>query len=161
MVDQWLDELTTSTPEKRARAKLRDLAATTRNTVKALRDEDDPREINYILCNHQAEVTKIIQRGEKPQPRWCQFCNEYKPALTYKPPATPQPWSKHWQLKLLWSLGLLALVLLFSSELGYWAVALLPVVWVIARSFFWTVVLPSLLFLVCTVLLSLAGITPL
>jgi hypothetical protein len=84
MLDRLLDNILPPSAERRARIQLRDLAKITAKTIKELDAEDDPREISYILCRHRAAVTRIIQRDAKPEPRWCQFCNEYKPVRVYR-----------------------------------------------------------------------------
>ena len=141
-------------PEKRVRKQARALEGSLRKTIKALDTHyPDTHKSDEILSAHQQRVTEILVGKRKPPPPLapCPVCGKLIPKR-----------AKHWTefviVQFLWSCFVLGLFLLTLWQFGLWSL-LVPVVAVaVTLSFWWSIVVPTLILLVLILLLSFFGI---
>jgi hypothetical protein len=144
----------TGTPEKRARRKARTLERTLRKTIKALDNAyPDTHRCDEILSRHRLRVAKILNAGRKPaQPfRICPVCGK-----AILPP--PTYWTDSLYFKLLWPPGVCAVFMFSLYQFGMWGLLVPVAAMVISLSFWWSIVVPTLLFGVVVIVLVALGI---
>jgi hypothetical protein len=142
MLDDWLERITREPPEKRAKGQLRDLGKATRKTVKELKQHPNDRLTGDILHNHRVRVAEISQRGIKPAPARCRVCGKLLP----KP--VGNPWTNNPGIGLIWAILLAVLVPILLPLIGWWALVVFPVGWLLSQAFVWSIPLPMLILLV-------------
>jgi hypothetical protein len=142
MLDDWLERLTREPPEKRAKGQLRDLGNATRKTVKELKQHPNDRLTGDILHNHRVRVAEISQRGIKPPPARCRVCGKLLP----KP--VGNPWTNNPAFGLIWALLIAVLVSILLPLIGWWALVVFPVGWLLSQAFVWSIPLPFFILLV-------------
>jgi hypothetical protein len=153
MLDDWLEQLTREPPEKRAKGQLRDLGKATRDTVKALREHPNDRLTGDILHTHTVWVAEITRRGIKPPPARCRVCGKLLP----KP--VGNPWTNNPGIGLIWAFLIAVLVISLLPVIGWWALVIFPVGWLLSQTFVWSIPLPFLILFVLSLFLSLTGNT--
>jgi hypothetical protein len=153
MLDDWLEQLTREPPEKRAKGQLRDLGKATRDTVKALREHPNDRLTGDILHTHTVRVAEITRRGIKPPPARCRVCGKLLP----KP--VGNPWTNNPGIGLIWAFLIAVLVISLLPVIGWWALVIFPVGWLLSQTFVWSIPLPFLILFVLSLFLSLTGNT--
>jgi hypothetical protein len=153
MLDDWLEQLTREPPEKCAKGQLRDLGKATRQTVKDLRQHPNDRLTGDILHTHTVRVAEITRRGIKPPPARCTVCGKLLP----KP--VGNPWTNNPGIGLIWAILIAALVPILLPFIGWWALAIFPVGWLLSQTFVWSIPLPFLILFVLSLFLSLTGNT--
>jgi hypothetical protein len=143
-----------SQPEKRARQQLKALHAETLKTAKAIgKSYPDSSRSDGLLHQHQQRVTKILNGGRKPRqpPKICQVCG--KPILQ-----PPTYWTDSLYFKLLWPPGVCAVFMFALYQFGMWGLLVPVVAAVVSLSFWWSTVVPTILFIVVLIVLSALGI---
>jgi hypothetical protein len=141
-------------PEKRARRKARQLEGTLRKTIKALDTHyPDTHKCDEILSQHQQQVTRILNAGRKPAQaiRICPVCGK-----AILPP--PTYWTDSLLFKLLWPPGVCAVFMLALYQFGMWGLLVPVAAVVVSLSFWWSIAVPSLLFVVVVIVLTALGI---
>jgi hypothetical protein len=141
MLDDWLERLTPEPPEHRTKRQLRDVGNATRQTVKELTKHPNDRLTGDILHTHKVRVAEITRRGIKPPPARCRVCGKLLP----KP--IGNPWSNKWGIGLIWAVLIAGLVLMLLPLIGWWALALFPLGWLVSQTFVWSMPLPFLILL--------------
>jgi hypothetical protein len=134
-------------PEKRVAKQVRDLQANTLRTLNALAKRPTERKTRLLLTAHDQRARQIVNRGQ-PRPR-------PKPA-PYDPFA--EVWTSNPYLKLLWSLTVMAVVLLVFAFAEWWALIVFPVGWFVSLNFVYTITVPILLLIGVIVVLGTTGI---
>jgi hypothetical protein len=133
-------------PEHRAQQQLRDLRREVLNSPKAVgKSYPNPDKTARILTGHQQRVRQIIRQGRQ------------QPRLSSRWAGRQSAGDLPLVINLLWSLVMIAIVILVSWLTGWeaWPIALPLAVWVVVRSFVWTVGVPYLLFVVCLLFAAL------
>ena len=153
MLDDWLERLSREPPEKRAKGQLRDLGKATRQTVKELSKHPNDRLTGDILHTHRVRVAEIMQRGIKPPPARCNVCGKRLP----KP--IGNPWTNNPGIGLLWAFLLAVLVPILLPLIGWWALVVFPVGWLLSQTFVWSIPVPFLILFLLSLFQSLAGNT--
>ena len=141
MLDDWLERLTREPPAKRAKRQLRDLRTNTRATLTQLEQHPHDQLTQHILSAHTRRQTAILRRGIKPPPKRCGICGT----------AIPVPsdvWTNNRGIKLLWAFLLAILIVSLLPVIGWWALAVFPVGWLLSQTFVWSIPLPFLILLV-------------
>jgi hypothetical protein len=142
MLDDWLEQLTREPPEKRAKGQLRDLGNATRKTVKELSKHPNDHLTGDILHTHTVRVAEITRRGIKPAPARCRVCGKLLP----KP--IGNPWTNNPGIGLIWAILLALLVPILLPLIGWWALVVFPVGWLLSQTFVWSIPLPALILFV-------------
>jgi hypothetical protein len=142
MLDDWLERLTREPPEQRAKGQLRDVGKATRQTVKELTKHPNDRLTGDILHTHTVRVAEIQRRGSKPPPVRCRVCGKRLP----KPAGNP--WTNNPGIGLIWAILIAVLVPLLLPFIGWWALVIFPIGWVVSQTFVWSIPLPFLILLV-------------
>jgi hypothetical protein len=151
ILDYWLERLTRLPPEKHAKQQLRDLRANSRKTLKGLDKHPHDHATRDILLTHTDRETEILERGKKPAPALCRVCGKPLPG----PPVNF--WTNDPGLKLAWAILVAVLILMLFPFVGWWALVVFPVGWLISLSFFWTITVPSLIAFFLLVVLAASG----
>ncbi len=147
MLDDWLERITREPPETRAKAQLRDLGKATRDTVKALREHPNDRLTGDILHTHTVRVAEITRRGITPPPARCRVCGKLLP----KP--IGNPWTNNPGIGLIWAILLAVLIPILLPLIGWWALVVFPVGWLLSQTFVWSIPLPFLILFVLSLFL--------
>jgi hypothetical protein len=92
-----------------------------------------------------------MQRGKKPAPALCSVCGKPLPG----PPGNY--WTNYPSVKLVWAMVVAVLFLMLIQLIGWWALFVFPVGWLLSLSFFWTITIPALLLIPLIVLLEVTG----
>ena len=142
MLDDWLERMLREPPERRAKRQLRDLNAATRTTVKALAKHPNEHVAADILHTHTVRVAEITRRGIKPAPARCRVCGKLLP----KP--IGNPWTNNPGIGLIWAFLLAVLVPILLPLIGWWALVVFPVGWLLSQTFVWSIPLPALILFV-------------
>ncbi len=142
MLDDWLERITREPPERRAKRQLRDVGRATRQTVKALREHPNDRLTGDILHTHTVRVAEITRQGIKPPPARCRVCGKLLP----KP--IGNPWTNNPGIGLIWAILLAGLVPILLPLIGWWALVVFPVGWLLSQTFVWSIPLPFLILFV-------------
>jgi hypothetical protein len=142
MLDDWLERITREPPEQRAKTQLRDVGKATRQTVKALAKHPNDRLTGDILHNHKVRVAEIQRRGIKPPPARCRVCGKRLP------PPVGNPWTNNPGIGLIWALLVAVLVISLLPVIGWWALVIFPIGWVVSQTFVWSIPLPFLILFV-------------
>jgi hypothetical protein len=142
MLDDWLERMLREPPEKRAKGQLRDLGNATRKTVKELKQHPNDHLTGDILHTHTVRVAEIARRGTKPAPKRCTVCGKLLPG----PPGNL--WTNNPAIKLVWAILIAFLVVILSQFIGWWALVVFPIGWLVSQTFVWSIPLPALFLLV-------------
>jgi hypothetical protein len=153
MLDDWLERITREPPEHRAKRQLRDLGRATRDTVKALREHPNDRLTGDILHTHRVRVAEITRQGIKPPPARCRVCGKLLP----KP--IGNPWTNNPGIGLIWAILLAVLVPILLPLIGWWALVVFPLGWLLSQTFVWSIPVPFLILFMLSLFLSLTGNT--
>jgi hypothetical protein len=153
MLDDWLERLLREPPERRAKRQLRDVGNATRKTVKELREHPNDRLTGDILHNHTVRLAEITRRGIIPPPARCRVCGKRLP----KP--IGNPWSNNVGIGLIWAILIAVLVPILLPLIGWWALVVFPVGWLLSQTFVWSIPLPFLILFMLSLFLSLTGNT--
>jgi hypothetical protein len=147
MLDDWLERITREPPEKRAKRQLRDVGKATAETVKALAAHPTDRQAGDILHNHKVRVAEIQRRGSTPPPARCRICGMVLP----KP--IGNPWSNNPAIGLIWAILLAVLVISLLPVIGWWALGIFPIGWLLSQTFVWSLPVPFLILFVLAIFL--------
>jgi hypothetical protein len=118
------------------------LGNATRQTVKDLRQHPNDRLTGDILHTHTVRVAEITRRGIKPAPARCRVCGKLLP----KP--VGNPWTNNPGIGLIWAILLAVLVPILLPLIGWWALVVFPVDWLLSQTFVWSIPLPMLILFV-------------
>jgi hypothetical protein len=66
-------------------------------------------------------------------------------------------WTDNPGLKLGWAILVAVLLLILYQFIGWWALVVFPVGWLVSLSFFWTITVPSLIALFLLLVLTATG----
>jgi hypothetical protein len=100
-----------------------------------------------ILHEHKVRVAEITRRGITPPPKRCRVCGKLLP----KP--IGNPWSNNPGIGLIWGILLAGLVFGLLPVIGWWALFVFPGGWLVSQSFLWSIPLPFLILLLCSLFL--------
>jgi hypothetical protein len=142
MLDDWLERINREPPEQRAKRQLRDVGKATRQTVKALAKHPNDHLTGDILHTHKVRVAEIQRRGIKPPPARCRVCGKLLP------PPVGNPWTNKPGFGLIWALLIAVLVPILLPFIGWWALVVFPIGWLLSQTFVWSIPLPFLILIV-------------
>jgi hypothetical protein len=137
MIDRWLERMTRPSPHDQASAQMQDLRANTKHTLTQLATRRDADQTRHILHKHMPREADILERGKPAVPERCGVCGRYHPG----PPGNL--WTNNPGIKLIWAVFVAVLVFLLSLFIGWWALTVFPVAWLVSQSFLWSLPLPA------------------
>jgi hypothetical protein len=140
--------------KKRTTRQVRALQHNVRRTLTALdKAYPDTHRCKELLSQHQQRVTKILNAGRKPAQaiRICLVCGK-----AILPPATY--WTDSLYFKLLWPPGVYAVFMFSLYQFGMWGLLVPLAAVVVSLSFWYSIVIPTILFVIVLIVLLALGI---